>query len=220
MPNIITARQAFKANGGANIANCATLKHLFVPYGKRAELIDYKAGVHIAAGFTSHGDTYSVPGTLSNSATTGDVADPGAANFGMICCWQPANVTASFILGAEAGNRIQLGQFTGVVVGASGTANHLLTMVAAPQAIRVTRSAAAATQLMKDGVQVNTSTTATGAMTLANNMTLSAIDRFYGCALFVFSGALPSNYETVMREIETNMLAGIHRLPPEIEDWT
>lgn len=221
--NIITAKQALRANGGANPANCSTLKHVWIPYGKRSEMIDYKAGPSWASAFSSHGDTYSVPGAISDAsviASSGNVADPGTANFGLLVAWRPDLAVGTLILGAAAANRISIGQYTGAVVGAGGTASLDAAITATDQTLIVTRSAAAAINVTRNGTQLASSTTDVGAITLGNNLTLTNATHFYGMALFVFSGDLPSNYDTVMAEIGSRFLAGNHSLPVEIESWT
>lgn len=223
MANIITARQAFKANGGADIANCSTLAHILVPYGKQSTLIDYKAGVHKTGYFSSHSDAYSVPGTVTpgTALTGGEWVDLGTANFIALLVANWNNALLNVQIGDSATNGKLVWSGSGEVVGAGGAASlGYTTNTGVVSGRALIRESAAATRLEVDGITRASSAVDVGAVTLDDDFGHVLLSAFYGLLIFKFSGDLPSNYSTVISEISENLQAGVYRLPPEIEDWT
>lgn len=221
--NIITARQAFKANGGANIANCPTLEHAIVAYGKQGLLVDYVTGLHLSGVFTAHGAGWSTANTAAGTAlTAGAWFTPGTANF----C---VHVVAKF---AESGN-FQIGDSinnggcsvsaAGFVKSSIGTIRGIASAIEAGAACGYTLSRLGASSLE---AQKNGAVTATAAFnpgdiaTVDGDIGVALVTEFYGAYIFQFSGAVPSNYAEVLNEITTRRLAGDWRLPIEIEGWT
>lgn len=222
---IRTPKMYLRESGYANPANCLTLKNLWVPIGQSLDLIDYVAGAHLSGAFTSKSDSgYAVPSIASNTALTGgNIADPGTANFIWLATYKQLDVLNSIRLGTSAGNYVDLSQFTGGIVGAGGSDAAGFSVTADTTNVRtcaIVRSAAAAADVLIDGVVNASTTTDVGAITLGNFISMVSVAEFYGSALFVFSGSLPSNYLTVMAEIDANFSAGNYRLPSACEAWT
>ena len=225
MANIITARQALKANGGANIANCPTLKHAILPYGRQSSLVDYVTGLHRTSMFTAHGDGWSTANTASGAALAAGSAwfTPGTANF----C---VHVVAKFASGGgiQAGDTIANGGFnisagSGMIKSSIGTVQSINSAIEAGLANGYTLSRIGSTSLeaRKNGSVTETVTGDPGNITTVDaDIGLYSCSEFYGAYVFQFSGEVPSNYVTVLHEITTRRLAGDWRLPIEIADWT
>lgn len=223
MANIITARQALKANGGADISNCAALKHLILPYGKQGTLIDYVTGLHKTSAFTAHGDGWSTANVATGTlVTAGSWFTPGTNNFTAHCVGKFGD-GGGFSIGAQINNG-------GFAIAASG---YIKSSVGAIRAINsdievgvangytLSRLGPASLESRKNGTVSDTAALDPGDIaTVDGAVGLFLATEFYGAAIFEFSGDTPANYATVLNEWTTRLLAGNVRLPVEIEDWT
>lgn len=205
----------------ADLANCATLKHLLVPIGKQSTLIDYIAGVHKTSFFTGNEDLYGIPGTTApdTAVTGGNWVDFSTNNFIALLVGYFDNALTNFQIGTAVSNHV-LFSSNSAIAGAGATASFSSNAnVSEVQGRAIIRSGLSASSIEIEGVEVDVATQTLGAVTPADTIGSLFIDQFYGCAVFVFSGALPSNYAAVIAEITADFKAGNYRIPKAVEDW-